>query len=254
VDCAAANACIVVGNYILSRSGKSYALRWDGSRWTLLATVNPNDASYTYLAGVSCASPTTCFAIGYFYTSNGTKRLFERWDGTKWTMLPSPQSDAARISCPTTTTCLASPGYVDPYGYAKYERWNGTAWAFVSGPSPRIRNAIFAGIDCVSATSCVTAGSITKLDAHNEVVAVPLILRWDGAKWSTAAAPVPAYTNELTSVSCATAKSCVAVGVTTTPGETQRPFVVRGDGGRWAVVATPNPRAQVRGSCRASGA
>jgi hypothetical protein len=40
---------------------------WDGSHWTLAAS--PNTGSSDWLHGVSCVSPGSCEAVGYFAPS-----------------------------------------------------------------------------------------------------------------------------------------------------------------------------------------
>jgi len=58
---------------------------------------SPNQGtSRNILQGVSCASATACMAVGYYDASLRVPRsLIESWDGTRWSLVPSPTRPAA---------------------------------------------------------------------------------------------------------------------------------------------------------------
>jgi hypothetical protein len=70
------------------------------------------------LNGVSCTSPTACTAVGTYANSAADKTLAESWNGTSWSILPSPNAglpDALNVlngvSCVSTTACTAAGEY-----------------------------------------------------------------------------------------------------------------------------------------------
>jgi hypothetical protein len=93
--------------------------RWDGTDWSTVASPTPpGDLPAWSLQGVSCPSPTNCFAIGSSGTyaigrESNTKTLVEHWNGSRWSILPSPnpsqpeQAALFGVSCPSTTVCMA---------------------------------------------------------------------------------------------------------------------------------------------------
>jgi hypothetical protein len=104
ITCEGAASCLMVG----ADSGKIYA-----------APVNPTTGTpgakklirgMNSVSGVTCASATTCFAVGYYRTAANalTARVSDITSGvpTKATVLPG-QSLAA-VACPTATTCWAT--------------------------------------------------------------------------------------------------------------------------------------------------
>jgi hypothetical protein len=89
------------------------AERWNGTKWEIQHTPNPdNQRGFT---GVSCASASTCTAVGIV---DANRTLAERWNGTRWTVqrVPLPATGHAvggalnGVSCPTSNECT-SVGY-----------------------------------------------------------------------------------------------------------------------------------------------
>src|SRR5215471_9597363 len=66
------------------------------SQWHEMATANAatqaND--YNLLGGVAALSTTDVWAVGIFdqFTQSGYKTLAEHWDGTKWKLVPTPNT------------------------------------------------------------------------------------------------------------------------------------------------------------------
>jgi len=89
-------------------------------------------------------------------------------------------------------------------------------------------------------------------------VTTPLVERWDGTTWAALAAPNPPhqYAAYLTSVSCLSETSCVAIGVEDPDPSVWVPFAETWDGSAWTLTALPAPGsfAEVTGlSCTTSG-
>jgi hypothetical protein len=117
VSCSAVTACSAVGS---SRSSPApgtttgFAERWDGSTWTVQTMASPSTADSVNLSSISCASSANCTAVGYYSGSTSERStLAEGWDGTTWTIQPSPNppgmqgSEFSAVSCVTTTNCTA---------------------------------------------------------------------------------------------------------------------------------------------------
>jgi hypothetical protein len=87
VSCASPAVCTAVGTYNL---GVGIAEHWNGTRWTIqrLPTppAPPGEAPLVVPVSVSCTSATACMTVGT--TENMT--LAERWNGSKWTIEPTP--------------------------------------------------------------------------------------------------------------------------------------------------------------------
>jgi hypothetical protein len=114
VSCPPATACTAVG-YSWTPGSPDIPLveSWDGTSWTVVHAPNPATSGGNTLMGVSCPSATACTAVGYSYISGGFYRTFiESWDGTSWTVVPSPNPVPGGdylngVSCASATACMA---------------------------------------------------------------------------------------------------------------------------------------------------
>jgi hypothetical protein len=161
-----------------------------------------------------------------------------------WKVQPTPnpagatRSQLVGVSCPSRRLCLAV-GYSSPQGAAYTtlaERWDGRRWRLQSGP--RAAGAsVLSAISCASRRSCTAVGYL----AGGSAAPVPLAEHWDGERWSIQRSPAPAgaTTSYLVAVSCASPRTCTAVGTTDDGTGSELGLVERWDGIRWSIEAVP---------------
>jgi hypothetical protein len=226
VSCLTSRSCEAVGYSGASAgtAGVPLAERWNGIRWTAQPIPDPPTAAAAFLGGVSCASPDSCVATGFFNDRAGRARtLVEQWDGTEWALEPSPTPAAAEtvqlesVSCSTPLACVAV-GYltVEPdIEVPLAERWDGSDWAIQRIRSPRGYGARLDGVSCAAARSCAAVGS--QIDATGATV--PLAESASGRRWSIVSTPQAASATGggLVAVSCPSTSSCTATGEATDP-------------------------------------
>jgi hypothetical protein len=228
VSCLSATDCIAVGT-----GGRTpLAEHWDGTSWTIQPVPFPAGSANAQPSAVSCASPTSCTAVGLYYLPQNDNQLplAEHWDGTSWTVqqIPVPtgafQADLTGVSCTSVTTCTAVGNYNGSTGGVPFaEQWNGTTWTVqtVSGPAGAALNAV----SCTSPTACTAVGGFAT--------------RWNGTTWTMQT--IPAGTG-LAAVSCTSASSCTAVGTTGHPDGSLTGTAEHWDGTSWVAQATPAPK------------
>jgi len=241
-SCPATGSCIVVGEQTATNGNglSPLALEWNGTTWTVL-DVPALPGVYGGLFDVSCASPTSCFAVGYTFGSS-TTTLVEHWDGAAWSRMTSPNR-ATRynlfwsISCVSTSSCFAvGDSSAGSRNSTLVERWNGTAWSIVPSPGHAGSTNDLQDVACASTTSCVATGAWSTGSTYG-----PLFEKWNGTTWTIgpmAALPAGARFSGPDDVACATSTNCVAVG-THDPGPSSRSVVERWDGSKWSLEATP---------------
>ncbi len=159
VSCVDSSDCEAVGYYVdPSGTDQTLAESWDGTSWSIVSS--PDQGSdLNILNGVSCTSQTSCAAVGYYVDGsldNSQESLTESYDGTAWTITPSPVGEAGidyylrSVSCSGPTSCFAvGSGTL-------IEVWNGTSWSiygFAGGYND------LNGVYCVSSTSCAAVGT-----------------------------------------------------------------------------------------------
>ena len=259
VSCSSATSCFAVGDYITSPvrfTSTTLVERWDGTKWSIVASPVPTGATDASLLGVSCSSPTSCFAVGDFASRATGGPLLERWDGSTWSVVAgaaesgaferapehrvvhaagrragsgfgtSPGLDA--VWCTSATSCFAvgtgSTGTL-------IEGWNGSSWSDVAGPTPHgASGAELFGVSCSGPTDCTAVGdsftdSATSADVSEQTT---LAEHWDGTSWAIVAGPSGAILSQLNGVSCPAPASCAAVGDST--------LAERWDGASWSVA------------------
>jgi hypothetical protein len=209
VSCTSATACTAVGDYggnFTSSTDFMLAERWDGATWAIQPI--PGDSGVQFgsdeLQGVSCTSDTACQAVGTRARADSSFTQAARWDGTSWTIEPTPDvpngggfGTLAGVSCASATACKSVGSYQGPGGSTLTENWDGTSWTLDAPPTQS--TPPLAGISCTSSTACTAVGASAAE-------------RWDGTSWTIQPTPDPGGLPELSGVSCSSAAACTAVG------------------------------------------
>jgi hypothetical protein len=171
---------------------------------------------------------------------NGT---MEKWDGTKWSLWPgSSAGSLSGVSCVASTSFCVAVGKKS-WGGSLAEYWNGSGWVFQSTPDPSGGTVInLEDVSCTSETACTAVGHYYASGTKT------LAERWNGTSWSIQTTPNPSgeegSAGELTSVSCTSSTSCMAVGHKSKSGT--RAFAERWNGTEWTIVSVPSPSEEAR--------
>jgi hypothetical protein len=101
--------CEALGGYSTSNGSHELAERWDGINWTIQSIAEPAGSAVN---GLSCASPTVCFAVGEEQSTPTSlpQPLIEQWNGTTWSIQPSAilkSGDLLSVSCVSASVCTA---------------------------------------------------------------------------------------------------------------------------------------------------
>jgi hypothetical protein len=100
------------------------------------------------------------------------KPLAESWNGTRWTITPTPtpkSGDLNGVSCLSATRCTAAGSYrpvPSSHLLTLIESWNGTRWSKVASPSPGTGDYVLFGVSCPSARTCTAVGIVTPPSAE----------------------------------------------------------------------------------------
>lgn len=158
------------------------------------------------LYGVSAASSNDAWAVGdYAPPGGGSDTLIEQWNGTQWSVIPSPnpgqQADylygVAAIS--SGAVWAAGNVYVPRLSHTQtlIEQWNGAQWHKVKSPSPgAFANQLFS----VSALSPNNAWAVGVYLTNSQTV-FTLTEHWNGSRWKVVASPSPGPDHLLRGVS-----------------------------------------------------
>lgn len=239
-------------NYLESVSATSAADIWavgasvihfDGAQWTGFSVPDINGDGSDLLTGVADLSPANVWAVGYInFQVEGAypAGIVEHFDGTDWTVVPSPQfppPDEAylRSIAAISPTNIWAGGwvFVDPYFLPLLEHFDGTSWTQVAPPVSDC------GIWGISA------------DASNDVWAVgatlgggTCILHYDGSAWQLVSSPYGCCgLNILAGVVALAPNNVWTSGWYAQSPNDDRPLLTlieHWDGSNWQIVPSPN--------------
>jgi hypothetical protein len=228
---------------------------WDGARWTIVPASDPGTPSWQ-LVSVSAAAPNDLWAVGHTSDHGSSATLTEHWDGTRWSIVPSPNPPprplTSRPSAYFTDVAAVSPDDVWAVGATTnqnpgaantlIEHWDGTSWSVVSSPDiPSPSGTPSDALFSISAASANEAWAVGAAGGFGNGGAKPIILRWDGATWSSTRVPPVPGSAGLYSVTGSIDHGLFAAG-TTVRGSIPptHPLILRWSGTGWVREPIPN--------------
>jgi hypothetical protein len=117
---------------------RTMTAHWDGTEWTVVPT--PDTVYASNFSGVAGAAPNDVWAVG---TTDQRKygrpaALIEHWDGTAWTVTPSPKVGSTQVLRGVAAFASDDVWTVGttsaPSGNNLTEHWDGTTWAAFNAP------------------------------------------------------------------------------------------------------------------------
>jgi len=134
--CSSGAACLAVGN---DDTGFALGQLWNGSKWLAKTPVRPGGVTGSAFEAVSCPGP-ACVAVGNDVTAGSpVVSLAEGWNGTRWTVQPTPDPGGATftflqgVACTSGSNCWAAGEWGSPAGpRTLIEHWNGRAWSITA--------------------------------------------------------------------------------------------------------------------------
>lgn len=206
-----------------------------------VATTNPNNGGA--LTAVSADSRSDAWAVGNYSTAARPYVPFvARWNGTRWTTIPSPNPGLANgtslhgVSTLSPTDAWAVGAYTPSAGTAGalILHWDGSRWTQVPSPST--------GDPELYAVSAVSASDVWAVGIYSTDKVKPFIVHWNGTRWTQVPSPSPGFAAILNGVSARSATDAWAVGYYAPTASGQlRPLTLHWNGTRWTEVRSPSP-------------
>ena len=244
----------VVGSIVPGSGGtQTMAEHWDGTSWHVVPGPKFNCASeyaVNTLLGISATTTNDVWAVGsQANCANGfSKTLVEHWNGTSWSVVPSPSPGAgdgtdflSAVVALSADNAWAVGGTADnELGQVPLvEHWDGQSWKTVQTNAPRSEGSFSA----VSATATDDVWAVGA-DNFNTYPSVTLIEHWNGTQWSRISSPNPAGEYQevfLNGVAALAPENVVAVGwFWELPDGKLKTLVEQWDGMQWKIVPSPN--------------
>ncbi len=242
IACVTSSDCWAVGDYNAGPVTATLIEQYNGSAWNLVASANAA-SSWNSLNAVTCVSASDCWAVGEYDVPgvNQQASLIEQYNGTAWSVVPSPNPGQYYnvlygVACSSASTCWAVGWEEGSAPQSLIEEYSGGSWSLVSSPDPGEVNWLY-GITCVNANDCWAVGQYQTPPSH---IVTELIVQWNGSSWTSVTGANASGGPQLNGVACVSTTDCWAVGEADN-GNTLLPLVEQYNGTSWSVVASPNP-------------
>ena len=210
-----ANDVWAVGLYYPpGEASSTLMIHWDGQAWSVIPSPSPGGSNRnSTLYGISALAPNDVWAAGLYDTADGSHSLVLHWDGTQWSVSPTPDPTPDygyglyAIAAIATDNVWAVGVHGPPSGPTPATltmHWDGSQWSVV--PSPNFDsqvNYLFG----VTGTASGDAWAVGWTNTQS------LVLHWDGVQWSRQdSESVGGYENYLYAVEAVNDHDVWAVG------------------------------------------
>jgi hypothetical protein len=200
--------------------------------WRRVPSQNIDQDGDNILFGVAAVSTDDVWAVGRYgllpyYT------LVEHWDGTAWTVVPSPNPSDSSNELQAVSAVSANDVWAVGHFYNDQSRttetlivhWDGVAWSVVPSPNPDPTSNVLHDVVAIAPDDAYAVGDTLAFRDG------PLILHWDGVSWTEVA--VPDLSDGAATGVAATSSSDVWV-----VGWAGRTITMHWDGSTWTVHPT----------------
>jgi hypothetical protein len=185
-----------------SVDGRALIEHWDGANWT--GVPNPGqELTSSHLQGVTVRGADDVWAVGSFSAKpNADYTLIEHWDGTAWSIVPSPSVERRGNFLSSVVATSAGEAWAAGYSVEWKGRqtgpaiplvlhWDGIQWVYSALPSPAgSQDAFPADMAATSGRDVWMVGSYRK-GAGFAAEQRGFVAHWDGIRWKlVGAAPI----------------------------------------------------------------
>jgi RHS repeat-associated protein len=230
-----------VGDYATSYGAATLIEQYNGSAWNLVASPDA-PSGFNSLNAVTCVNASDCWAVGeYVNTAGWDDSLIEQYNGSVWSVIPSPNAGQYYnvlygVACSSASICWAAGWEEGSAPQTLIEEDSGGSWSVVSSPDPGEVNWLF-GLTCLNANDCWAVGQTQTPPSH---IDTELIVQWNGSSWTSVNGANSPGGPQLNGVTCVSTTDCWAVGQFTNSAMDQVPLVEQYNGTSWSVVTNPN--------------
>lgn len=223
------------------------AAHWNGLVWRAVAVPAPAGRAGT-LSGVLDLGPSDAWAVGRRTDvgTNVSRTLIEHWNGTRWSIFPSPNPDVGATADDqlegihgVSASDIWAVGFdTNPPGPLTmlFEHFDGKTWSAVPSPGAA---AVANAVTTIAPNDAWAVGA-------NEDLSRTVAAHWNGKAWSIVPTPSPDDgpdpINQLTGVSAVASNDVWASGYegNVDNNNFQKPYLMHWNGTSWRLVLAPN--------------
>ncbi|HEX9989265.1 MAG TPA: hypothetical protein VGE45_12405 [Chloroflexia bacterium] len=216
--------------------------RWNGQRWSTVASANVESRS-NYLTGVAALAPNNVWAVGYHCTGNcdtDVAPLAQHWDGARWSMASTPGSGRLNGLAAVSANDIWAVGNNAQETLALH--WDGSRWTGVPTNDPPLPSSVF----ILNAVTAISSNDVWAVGQEHDTAGnryKKLIYHWDGNRWASFSETGASLGIRLYSVAATSPGDVWAVGERDNNPSTEEPLetaTMHWDGANWIEVPSPN--------------
>ena len=189
------------------------------------------------------------WAVGFYEKSTTSFRtLVEHWNGSNWSVVPSPNADSGENALAAVAAVSASDIWAVGYRHGPgapgggdrktlVEHWDGVKWRIVKSPSPGPAR----GDGFLFGVAAASAGRAWAVGTEPSRFSSTLAIGWNGMKWQTVKTANPGQGDRfLQAVAAPSARVALAVGSDLSGNQT-RALAEKWTGTTWSTVPAASP-------------
>src|SRR6266446_3991434 len=197
---------------------------------------SPNVGAHTNNVSAVAGSGNDVWAVGYYYTFNGSATMTLHWDGGAWSVVPSPNAGVAsglNAVSGSGNDVWAVGTYSDGSAARTFTlHWDGSTWSQV--PSPNV------GAESNQLYAVTGSGNDVWAVGYYTFFGQTLTLHWNGSSWSVVPSPNPGTVdNQLFGVS-GSGNDVWAVGFYSGFDDVYHTMTLHWNGSAWSWVPSPD--------------
>jgi hypothetical protein len=239
-------------SFTCSADLKPMVLHWDGTSWSAVTTPKLNTNDNAALNSIVAIAPDNVYAAGYQPATNGAvQTLIEHWDGSTWTVVPSPNANSTgnvlmSISATSATDIWAVGDQVAPSIEVRTLalHYDGNTWSVVATPNPV--SGSFLDQNVLMSVTAVAPNDVTAVGfTLGNLTELTMVQHWDGTRWKVIPSPnkstAAGALNTLRGVTAVNSKDLYAVGffANSSSNGQELTLMLHFDGTRWSVIKSP---------------
>jgi hypothetical protein len=209
--------------------------------WTYVVPPSPSGVGILY--SVAATARDDVWTVGrYLSQPTQTLTLVDHWDGSRWSVIPSPNYGITGTFVSNYLLGVAALSPSDVWAVGEYdfssgkgrfagsliEHWDGTQWSIVENPY----TGTLRGLSAISTNDIWAVGDYRPANTGLKTY----VLHWDGGVWSYVPSPNlnPQGHNELRAVAAVASNDVWAVGYASS-----QVLIEHWNGTEWTIVPAP---------------
>ncbi len=231
----------------LDDPSETMTIHWDGISWSVVPSVDP-DPQNNRLLGVTAISHNDVWAVGFLQDYDGVNEIdhtiTEHWDGTAWSVIPSPNPSDFTYLYGVTAASSDDVWAVGLYHTSKDNalamHWDGDGWDVVAVPNMGTADNDLYAVTAIASNDVWAVGKYVEYSGGTRLEHT-LTEHWDGVTWNVVPSPdVGSESNTLNGVAALSSSDIWAGGEYHDEFAEDQTLTEHWDGSVWSVVSSPS--------------